>query len=533
MGNEEHLALLKQGVEIWNSWRQEKPEVKPDLREAQLTKISLKGGNFSQTDFRGANLRGVDFRRSNLSQADLREADLRDANLSEVNLGNADLRGANISETDLRGADLRGVDLRRAFLLKADFSQAKLSTTDFRKANLSQTNLSQANLSGSDLSRANLSKANLSKANLSEANLSEAFLNGAKLITTQALNTNFEKARLTGACIEAWEINEQTTFKNSVCDYIYLKYDLEKETRQERRPKTGKFAPGEFVKLFTESPDEVEKSQNGVEVNNSQDFEVDLIPDGDYFIDALETIDLIFSQDIDWQAIAYSFANIQTQNKENTLIIQSIKNKGDGVVEIRASIHPDLNKTKIQKNLMRGYELGSKVLNQQTKAKSVDSVDKDKHINRLLDLISQAQDNLVEIKSLTTETSPTDEMVKDTAEIVGEDQDFNPQEVVEVQRGQQITEHDYTTEQMQTLAKTAVEIQQFLTQLQAQGYRLEEAQQKLASDWATQAKLNPTVKIKLENLRQYLDNTTAQSILGEPALKVINWALKLSGILLR
>ncbi|NET53977.1 MAG: hypothetical protein F6K09_36750, partial [Merismopedia sp. SIO2A8] len=107
------------------------------------------------------------------------------------------------------------------------------------------------------------------------------------------------------------------------------------------------------------------------------------------------------------------------------------------------------------------------------------------------------------------------------------------QEVVEIQPEQQIAQHNYTTEQMQTLAKTAVEIQQFLTQLQAQGYSLEDAQQKLASDWATQAKLNPTVKTKLENLRQYLNNATAQSILGEPALKVINWARELSGILLR
>ncbi|NEO97623.1 MAG: pentapeptide repeat-containing protein [Symploca sp. SIO2E9] len=521
MGNEEHLALLKQGVEIWNSWRTEKPEVKPDLREAQLMKVSLKGANLSETDFRGANLRGADFTRAKLRGADLRGADLRGANLSEVDLGKADLRGANISQTDLRGADLREADLRRAFLLRVDFSQAKLSKVDFRKAELSEANLSKANLSGSDLSKANLSQANLSKANLSQANLSEAFLNGAKLITTKALNTNFEKTRLTGTCIEAWEIDEETSLKNSVCDYIYLKYDLEKETKQERRPKTGRFAPGEFSKLFEKSPDEVE-------VNNSQDFEVDLIPDGDYFIDALETIDLIFSQDIDWQAIAYSFADIQAKNKENQLIIQSIKNKGDGVVVIRASLHPNLNKTKIQNSFMQGYKLASKVLNQQTQAKSVD---KDKHINQLLDLISHSQDNLAETQSLSTRTSPTDAIVDNTAE--GEEQDLNIQEVIEVQGDEQIARQDYTTEQMQSLAKTAVEIQQFLTQLQAQGHSLEDAQQKLASDWATQAKLNPTVKIKLESLRQYLNNATAQSILGQPALKVINWALKFSGILLR
>ncbi|NER27507.1 MAG: pentapeptide repeat-containing protein [Symploca sp. SIO1C4] len=522
--------MIKQGVEIWNSWRQEQPEVKPDLREAQLMEVSLKGANLSETDFRGASLRGADLRRSKLWQADLREADLRGTNLSEVDLGKADLRGANISQADLRGADLRGADLRRALFLRVDFSQAKLSKADFRKAQLSEANLYQANLSESDFSKANLSQTNLSKANLCQANLCEAFLNGSKLITTQALNTNLEKTKLTGACIEAWEINEQTNLKNSVCDYIYLKYDLEKETKQERLPKTGKFAPGEFSKLFEKPLHEVEESSHDLEANNPQSFEVELIPDGEYFIDALETIDLIFSQELDWHAIAYSFAKIQAKNQANPLIIQSIKNKGDGVVVIRASLHPTLNKTKIQNSFMQDYELAYKVLNQQAEEQSVD---KDKHINQLLELINKSQDNLAEIQNLTAETSPINTTVNDTAAIAGEEQELNIQEVVEIQPEQQIAQHNYTTEQMQTLAKTAVEIQQFLTQLQAQGYSLEDAQQKLASDWATQAKLNPTVKTKLENLRQYLNNATAQSILGEPALKVINWARELSGILLR
>ena len=31
MANEEHVALLKQGVEVWNKWREENPDIKPDL----------------------------------------------------------------------------------------------------------------------------------------------------------------------------------------------------------------------------------------------------------------------------------------------------------------------------------------------------------------------------------------------------------------------------------------------------------------------------------------------------------------------
>ena len=32
MTNQEHLDILKQGVDTWNQWRQEHPDIRPDLR---------------------------------------------------------------------------------------------------------------------------------------------------------------------------------------------------------------------------------------------------------------------------------------------------------------------------------------------------------------------------------------------------------------------------------------------------------------------------------------------------------------------
>jgi len=32
MADEEHVALLEQGVEVWNKWREENPGIVPDLR---------------------------------------------------------------------------------------------------------------------------------------------------------------------------------------------------------------------------------------------------------------------------------------------------------------------------------------------------------------------------------------------------------------------------------------------------------------------------------------------------------------------
>ena len=36
MANEEHLKILKQGVEVWNKWRNANPEIKPNLDKADI-----------------------------------------------------------------------------------------------------------------------------------------------------------------------------------------------------------------------------------------------------------------------------------------------------------------------------------------------------------------------------------------------------------------------------------------------------------------------------------------------------------------
>jgi hypothetical protein len=36
MANDEHVALLKQGVAAWNAWRRDNPDVRPDFSGADL-----------------------------------------------------------------------------------------------------------------------------------------------------------------------------------------------------------------------------------------------------------------------------------------------------------------------------------------------------------------------------------------------------------------------------------------------------------------------------------------------------------------
>jgi hypothetical protein len=41
MANQEHVARLKQGVKVWNQWRDENPDIVPDLRGADLREATL------------------------------------------------------------------------------------------------------------------------------------------------------------------------------------------------------------------------------------------------------------------------------------------------------------------------------------------------------------------------------------------------------------------------------------------------------------------------------------------------------------
>ena len=51
MANQEHLDfLLEEGVEAWNDWREENPDIQPDLSNADLSSSNLQSVNFTQTN---------------------------------------------------------------------------------------------------------------------------------------------------------------------------------------------------------------------------------------------------------------------------------------------------------------------------------------------------------------------------------------------------------------------------------------------------------------------------------------------------
>jgi uncharacterized protein YjbI with pentapeptide repeats len=324
MANEEQLALLKQGSEVWNAWRDENPHEPVDLCYAHLANASLSDAQLIEDSFRKGivsesflnsfhplNLSGANLQRSNLQEADLRGADLKGANL----------RGANLEGIKLDNADVSGANFSLARLIGASLWRANLSNTNLTGAQLCIAYLESANLSGAILNEAKLSGANLTGANFSGANLS-----GSDLHQTRALSTNFTKATLTGACIADWHIGSSTNLDEVFCDYIYRTLDNLKIQFSGRLPvdPESTFATGEFTQRFQ------------------------------IIASALETIDITFTEGIDWQAFFQSFQDLRASRPNEDISIQGMERKGDAFI-VRLEVETEADKAAIETEVKQRY----------------------------------------------------------------------------------------------------------------------------------------------------------------------------------
>lgn len=123
MANSEHLDILKQGVEVWNDWKQKLPKgFKPDLTSASLDGSDLCAMNLDGVDLNGSELESVSLDRASLQGAELINANLRGASLRKAKLKGANLQGANLQETFLTGADFTDVILIETLFVTVNLS---------------------------------------------------------------------------------------------------------------------------------------------------------------------------------------------------------------------------------------------------------------------------------------------------------------------------------------------------------------------------------------------------------------------------
>jgi uncharacterized protein YjbI with pentapeptide repeats len=149
MANEEHLEILKRGVEAWNRWRDENPKIEPNLGEIRLSNTNLNGVNFNHTYLNHADLSFVDLSDANLFRADLTGATLFFATLHKANLRQTYLSGANLLSASLLQANLTKAIFLNTNLSRAMLWRAILVEAELRSANLLETDLSGADMSGS------------------------------------------------------------------------------------------------------------------------------------------------------------------------------------------------------------------------------------------------------------------------------------------------------------------------------------------------------------------------------------------------
>jgi uncharacterized protein YjbI with pentapeptide repeats len=233
MANQQHVSLLKKGAEIWNQWRTDFPEQRPDLSGADLSELKLAGINL-----RGANLNGSKFSFADLNKADLRLSCISNADFTGVFLIGANLSGAMIDKTDLSRAIMREVTLTDEYFHVNDLSSVYLddgaeeqlkhaSSQDdkdvwdstvranlaglthaeldhlkgscYQRATLTESNLEQAEIQRSNLRNANLRGASLVGADFSESDLSFADLSHTDLRVARFRGANLQRIDLSGA----------------------------------------------------------------------------------------------------------------------------------------------------------------------------------------------------------------------------------------------------------------------------------------------------------------------------------------------
>ena len=173
----ELLSILRQGPEVWNTWRKKNLRYKrPDLVARKLGKEQLQGTDIGNV-LEEFDLSGVDLRGINLEGAHLASVDLSRAKLESANLKDACLIWARLDLTDLTAASLVNADLRSALLFSS-----KLSRTCMRLAKLDGAMLINADLVGADLTAASLVGTTFMSSWLHDCNLEDATLSSTVFV---------------------------------------------------------------------------------------------------------------------------------------------------------------------------------------------------------------------------------------------------------------------------------------------------------------------------------------------------------------
>ncbi|MFB8791729.1 MAG: hypothetical protein U7123_23525 [Potamolinea sp.] len=130
---------------------------------------------------------------------------------------------------------------------------------------------------------------------------------------------------LTGACLEAWNIDSTTKLEKVHCRYVFLLEYLDAKGNRERRPHDPEkeFKPGDFAKLYTK---------------------------------IMNTVQILLRNGINPEAFTVAFRKLMEENPEITPdSIQAIEKKGEDVL-LTLEVPEGTDKGKVQRNFESAYE---------------------------------------------------------------------------------------------------------------------------------------------------------------------------------
>lgn len=279
------------------------------------------------TSFRDLDLSGINFANSILANSNLRARKLYRVNFQGV-------VGLDKAQVDNRYLDLKNPNVQQLLVNGSSstsaFSQLCLRGAYLHGATLRNTDFTDTELTGADLSNADLQNSIFTRADVTDI--------------------NFTDARLTGICIQDWNVNSQTLFTNVQCDYVYRRLDAEGRP-SDRYPADRNFEPREFESLYQE-------------VGN--------------------VVELVFKEGINWRAFAFTLQKLQLDDDGLDLQLKGIEKRGDlWVVKVTHNEH--LSTHEVEQRLTYAYD----ELRQQLAAK-------EQQINHLLGIASTQAEALKE-----------------------------------------------------------------------------------------------------------------------------------------
>lgn len=190
MANPEHVEILKQGVEVWNKWREDQPTIF-GIEKIAIKGLDLTGANFQGCFFTDCAFAKCNLSKANLSNAGLDECDLFDVNMEEVSFLETKLsscwfvRGKGES-ADFYNAQLSNVEFLDCNLHRANFMNAKLEGVGYKDCKLDEIILFDADLKGVKIEGCSLARGEFDFSKSSDivcrsSNLSGAMFDQARL----------------------------------------------------------------------------------------------------------------------------------------------------------------------------------------------------------------------------------------------------------------------------------------------------------------------------------------------------------------